>query len=96
MAESNNAHNPATPPDASAIDYDQVVTSPTVEEYYNDQSNLNPKNKIAYLLMLVSDVDSDFDINTAYPYSLLLKGEKNVPGYTKTTFIYTKSLVILI
>jgi hypothetical protein len=26
----------------------------------------------------------------------LLKGEKNVPGYTKTTFIYTKSLVILI
>jgi len=104
MSESNNTHNPAKPPDGSVINDDQVgsplTTLPaeaesayTVEEYYNNQSNLNPKNKIAYLLMLVSDVDSDFDINTAYPYSLFIKGEKNITGYTKTTFIYTKSLV---
>jgi hypothetical protein len=104
MSESNNTYNPAKPPDGSVINDDQVgsplTTLPaeaesayTVEEYYNNQSNLNPKNKIAYLLMLVSDVDSDFDISTAYPYSLFIKGEKNFTGYMKTTFIYTKSLV---
>ena len=88
MSESNNTHEPSPPDapainestntlvqgdinaplDASTEE--EIIDS--VEEYYKDQSKLNPKNKIACILMLVSDVDSDFEVNSAYLYSLFI------------------------